>query len=378
MIFLHLLTVQNGGIKRSSLEVLSRGRELVDSIGQSNGENSDQNSPQNSQQNSGQSAGNQGELHAVVCSPEVASWDEAKWAAELGAYGVDTVWSATDVAFKEHNNQALLSAMQSAHAQATDQGAKPSVVAMASTEGVKDILGALSMRLGASVVADVSEFGVVAEGDGVLLTATRPVMASKANTHVQAQAQHVMVSVRSGSYGILENGENQNGENQNAKPLNHQPVRIVPLKIERADSKLQTQIREIITAAADTIDLNEAEAIVAAGRGVKDEAAKALIAELAGVLNAGIGASRALTEAGIYDPSVQIGQTGKVVSPQLYIAVGISGAIQHVAGITNSKVIVAVNKDADAPIFEVADYGIVGDLYEVLPALIAEIKRVKG
>ena len=362
MIFLHLLTVQNGGIKRSSLEVLSRGRELVDSISQSNE----------------QSAGNQAELHAVVCSPEVASWDEAKWAAELGAYGVDTVWSATDEAFKEHNSQALLSAMQSAHAQATDQGAKPSVVAMASTEGVKDILGALSMRLGASVVADVSEFGVVAEGDGVLLTATRPVMASKANTHVRAQAQHVMVSVRSGSYGILENGVLENGENQNAKPLNHQPVRIVPLKIERADSKLQTQIREIITAAADTIDLNEAEAIVAAGRGVKDEAAKALIAELAGVLNAGIGASRALTEAGIYDPSVQIGQTGKVVSPQLYIAVGISGAIQHVAGITNSKVIVAVNKDADAPIFEVADYGIVGDLYEVLPALIAEIKRVKG
>ena len=376
MIFLHLLTVQNGGIKRSSLEVLSRGRELVDSISQNSGENSEQ------------SAGNQAELHAVVCSPEVAGWDEAKWAAELGAYGVDTVWSATDVAFKEHNNQALLSAVQSAHAQATDQGAKPSVVAMASTEGVKDILGALSMRLGASVVADVSEFGVVTEGDGVQLTATRPVMASKANTHVRAQAQHVMVSVRSGSYGILENGvlengknqngENENGENKNAKPLNHQPVIIEPLKIELADSKLQTQIREIITAAADTIDLNEAEAIVAAGRGVKDEAAKALIAELAGVLNAGIGASRALTEAGMYDPSVQIGQTGKVVSPQLYIAVGISGAIQHVAGITNSKVIVAVNKDADAPIFEVADYGIVGDLYEVLPALIAEIKRVKG
>ena len=357
MIFLHLLTVQNGGIKRSSLEVLSRGRALADALNTS---------------------GHAAELHAVVCSPEVASWDEAKWAAELGAYGVDTVWSATDEAFKEHNNQALLSAMQSAHAQATDQGAKPSVVAMASTEGVKDILGALSMRLGASVVADVSEFGVVAEGNGVLLTATRPVMASKANTHVQAQAQHVMVSVRSGSYGILENGVLENGENQNAKPLNHQPVRIVPLKIERADSKLQTQIREIITAAADTIDLNEAEAIVAAGRGVKDEAAKALIAELAGVLNAGIGASRALTEAGMYDPSVQIGQTGKVVSPQLYIAVGISGAIQHVAGITNSKVIVAVNKDVDAPIFEVADYGIVGDLYEVLPALIAEIKRVKG
>jgi electron transfer flavoprotein alpha subunit len=309
----------------------------------------------------------------VVCSPEVADWTAEKWTQELGAYGVDTVWSATDESFKEHNNQALLAAVQTAHSQATDLGAKPSVVAMASTEGVKDILGALSMRLGASVVADVSEFGVVAEGDGLQLTATRPVMASKAQTQVQATAKHVMVSVRSGSYGILEAA----GGHEGGTPT-HQPVKIEHLKIEQTDSKLQTQIREIITAAADTIDLNEAEAIVAAGRGVKDETAKALIAELAGVLNAGIGASRALTEAGVYDPSVQIGQTGKVVAPQLYISVGISGAIQHVAGITNSKVIVAVNKDADAPIFEVADYGIVGDLYEVLPALIAEIKRLKG
>ena len=352
MIFLHLLMVQSGGIKRSSLEVLSRGRELADALNTN---------------------GHAAELHTVVCSPEVADWTAEKWSAELGAYGVDTVWSATDESFKEHNNQALLAAVQTAHSQATDLGTKPSVVAMASTEGVKDILGALSMRLGASVVADVSEFGVVAEGDGLQLTATRPVMASKAQTQVQTTAKHVMVSVRSGSYGILEAAGGHEGGTHT-----HQPVKIEHLKIEQTDSKLQTQIREIITAAADTIDLNEAEAIVAAGRGVKDETAKALIAELAGVLNAGIGASRALTEAGVYDPSVQIGQTGKVVAPQLYIAVGISGAIQHVAGITNSKVIVAVNKDADAPIFEVADYGIVGDLYEVLPALIAEIKRLKG
>ena len=352
MIFLHLLTVQSGGIKRSSLEVLSRGRELADALNTS---------------------GHAAELHAVVCSPEVADWTAEKWSADLGAYGVDTVWSATDESFKEHNNQALLAAVQTAHSQATDLGAKPSVVAMASTEGVKDILGALSMRLGASVVADVSEFGVAAEGDGLQLTATRPVMASKAQTQVQTTAKHVMVSVRSGSYLILEAAGGHEGGSHT-----HQPVKIEHLKIEQTDTKLQTQIREIITAAADTIDLNEAEAIVAAGRGVKDETAKALIAELAGVLNAGIGASRALTEAGVYDPSVQIGQTGKVVAPQLYIAVGISGAIQHVAGITNSKVIVAVNKDADAPIFEVADYGIVGDLYEVLPALIAEIKRLKG
>ena len=185
MIFLHLLTVQNGGIKRSSLEVLSRGRELVASMGENGG-------------------GNGAELHAVVCSPEVADWDTAKWSAEIGAYGVDTVWMATDESFKEHNNQALLSAVQAAHTQATGNGTKASVVAMASTEGVKDIIGALSVRLGASVIADVSEFEVSAEGDGVQLSATRPVMASKAQTKVQASAQHVMVSVRSGSYGILD------------------------------------------------------------------------------------------------------------------------------------------------------------------------------
>ncbi len=353
MIFLHLLTVQNGGIKRSSLEVLSRGRELVESICKCSGDSA--------------------ELHAVVCSPEVAGWDAAKWSAEIGAYSVDTVWSATDEAFKEHNNQALLSAVQSAHTQATDNGTKHSVIAMASTEGVKDILGALSMRLGASVIADVSEFEISAENDGIQLNATRPVMASKAQTKVQATANHVMVSVRSGSYGIIDQAALGSSGDYDANTISHQNV-----SIEHTDSKLHTQIRKIITAAADTIDLNEAEAIVAAGRGVKDETAKTLIDELADVLNAGIGASRALTEAGVYDPSMQIGQTGKVVSPQLYIAVGISGAIQHVAGITNSKVIVAVNKDADAPIFEVADYGIVGDLYEVLPALIAEIKRRKG
>ena len=125
------------------------------------------------------------------------------------------------------------------------------------------------------------------------------------------------------------------------------------------------------------VDLNEAETIVAAGRGSR-RGGQGLSRRVSGVLNAGIGDFRALTEAGVYDPSVQIGQTGKVVSPHLYIAVGISGAIQHVAGIINSKVIVAVNKDADAPIFEVADYGIVGDLYESITGLIAEIKQRKG
>jgi electron transfer flavoprotein alpha subunit len=141
---------------------------------------------------------------------------------------------------------------------------------------------------------------------------------------------------------------------------------------------LRQTLREVVKAATGHVDLSEAEVIVAAGRGVKDEEGRRLVGELAGLLNAGVGASRALTESGAYDPSLQIGQTGKVVSPQLYIAVGISGAIQHVAGMSNSNVIVAINKDPDAPIFEVADYGIVGDLYQVLPAFIDAVRQLKA
>jgi electron transfer flavoprotein alpha subunit len=194
-------------------------------------------------------------------------------------------------------------------------------------------------------------------------------MAAKILANVSAtlpakgEAKPVLVSVRSGSYDVVERA----GQGE-----------VHSMDFSFQQSSLRQTLREIVKATGGTVDLAEAEVIVAAGRGVKDEEGKRLISELASLFNAGIGASRALTESGVYDPSVQIGQTGKVVSPQLYFAVGISGAIQHVAGMSNSKVIVAINKDPDAPIFEVADYGLVGDLYQILPALIEEIKAIKG
>ena len=188
-------------------------------------------------------------------------------------------------------------------------------------------------------------------------------MAAKIISSVESTSYPTILTVRSGSYDLVEKSADSE-------------IKEIPFSFDESDLKIT--FKEIIGATGEKIDLSEAETVVAAGRGAKDEEGQKLVEELASLLNGAIGASRALTEAGIYDPSLQIGQTGKVVSPQLYIAVGISGAIQHVAGMANSKVIVAINKDPDAPIFDIADYGIVGDLYKVLPPFIEELKKIKS
>lgn len=317
------ISANDGKIKRSSLEVLSRCNELA--------------------QNNGLKSA------ALVISNNPESVTD-----QIKKYGADSIYTIKDPVFKNHLNAPLLKALSLA----VDE-IKPKVLAFASTESSKDILGAIAASKNAAALADMSEFELTDSG----VKGKRPVMASKIISSVKAEGEPVMITVRSGSYDVVENEKD---------------ATVQALEFGFDESDLRSTLKEIISASGDKIDLSEAETVVAAGRGVKDEEGRELISELADVLNAGIGASRALTEAGVYDPSLQIGQTGKVVSPQLYIGIGISGAIQHVAGITNSKVIVAINKDPDAPIFDIADYGLVGDLYKVLPPFIEELKKVKN
>ncbi|NBC66880.1 MAG: electron transfer flavoprotein subunit alpha/FixB family protein [Bacteroidetes bacterium] len=316
------ISVKDGKIKRSSLEVLSRCKELAEESG--------------------------GDTAALLVDSNATDYVD-----ELKAYGPDAIYTVEDPIFKNHLNTPLIRALSLAI-----EKVNPSVVAFASTEGAKDILGALAANQQAPSLADMSEFSLTEQG----VKGKRPVMAAKIIASVEAEGRPVILTVRAGSYDVVEHPSDPSVES---------------IDFSFSEDQLQITLKEIISASGDKIDLSEAEAVVAAGRGVKDEEGRKLISELASLLNAGIGASRALTEAGDYDPSLQIGQTGKVVAPQLYVAVGISGAIQHVAGMANSKVIVAINKDPDAPIFDIADYGIVGDLYKVLPPFIEEIKKLK-
>ena len=150
------------------------------------------------------------------------------------------------------------------------------------------------------------------------------------------------------------------------------------IKLTIPETDLRAVIKELLSDASGEIDLADADIVISVGRGAKDQAGVDLVKALASDLQAGFGSSRAMVDGGFMAHNKQVGQTGKIVAPTLYMAIGISGAIQHLAGMTGSKTILAVNKDPEAPIFNVADYGIVGDLFEVVPILQEEIKKIRG
>ncbi|WP_209123568.1 electron transfer flavoprotein subunit alpha/FixB family protein [Alkalihalobacillus sp. BA299] len=234
---------------------------------------------------------------------------------------------------------------------------QPEGVVMGHTAVGKDVSPRIATKLNAGLVSDV----VNIEVEGGEAVFTRPIYSGKAFEKKQVEEGTVLVTIRPNNIAPLERDESRSGD-------------VGSVTVEIKD--LRTVIKEVVRKATGGVDLSEAKIIVAGGRGVKSADGFKPLEELAEVLGAAVGASRGACDAEYCDYSLQIGQTGKVVTPDLYFAFGISGAIQHLAGMSNSKVIVAVNKDPEAPIFEVADYGIVGDLFEVVPILLAEFKSI--
>ncbi|KIL75528.1 electron transfer flavoprotein subunit alpha/FixB family protein [Pseudobacillus badius] len=234
----------------------------------------------------------------------------------------------------------------------------PEAIIFGHTALGKDLSPKIASRLQAGLISDATAI----EEDGGDIVFTRPIYSGKAFEKKKVSAGLVLASVRPNNIAPLEKDESRSGD-------------VYPVNTDIKD--IRTIIQEVVRKTAEGVDLSEAKVIVAGGRGVKSEEGFKPLQELADVLGGAVGASRGACDADYCDYSLQIGQTGKVVTPDLYIACGISGAIQHLAGMSNSKVIVAINKDPEASIFSVADYGIVGDLFEVVPMLTEEFKKLK-
>ncbi|MER1989550.1 MAG: electron transfer flavoprotein subunit alpha/FixB family protein [Solibacillus isronensis] len=233
---------------------------------------------------------------------------------------------------------------------------QPTGIVFGHTSIGKDVAPRIAGRLNAALLSDV----VSIEGQKQDAVFTRPIYAGKAFEKTQGKTETVLVTVRPNNIEVLQNDSSRQGD-------------ITVKEVELVD--LKTVVKEVVRKVSSGVDLSEAKVIVSGGRGIKSADTFEMLRELAELLGGTVGASRGACDAGYCDYALQIGQTGKVVTPDLYIACGISGAIQHVAGMSNSKIIVAINKDPEANIFSIADYGIVGDLFEVIPLLIEELKQ---
>ncbi|MBM4169220.1 MAG: electron transfer flavoprotein subunit alpha/FixB family protein [Ignavibacteria bacterium] len=223
----------------------------------------------------------------------------------------------------------------------------------------KDLAPRVAVRLEAGLASDCTALTV----DGGEVIASRPVYAGKAITDVKVTSAVKVFSLRPNVFSAGSSNGTKAPVETSTVPLSDADFASRVVNVSKSEGRL---------------DVTEADIVVSGGRGLKGPENFKMIEELASALGAAVGASRAVVDAGWRPHDEQVGQTGKTVSPTLYIAVAISGAIQHLAGISSSKYIVAVNKDKDAPIFQVADYGIVGDAFEIVPALTQEVKRVTG
>ena len=238
------------------------------------------------------------------------------------------------------------------------QADAPDLVLLGATQNGRDLGARLAARLGRAYAADVTE--IAAQGGS--LEITRPMYAGKVRARMRVPLPAV-VSIRPGAMRLREGAP---------------APQVTKIEADAAAEKLTFTKFAAVASGGKRVSLAEARVVVSGGRGLKGPEHWNLVEELADALGGAVGASRAVTDAGWRPNEEQVGQTGKTVTPDLYVALGISGAIQHLAGMTSSKVIVAVNKDPDADIFKVADYGVVADVFEFVPAFTEAVKKVRA
>ena len=314
---------RDGKIRKASFEALTLGREIAAKTG--------------------------GALGAVVAGSGIAGL-----APELAAYGAAKVFVADKPELALYSCEGYTAALDAAV-----NAFAPAVVLVPATSMGKDVAPRLAARRKVGLLSDVMSLEV----EGGRLVATRLVYSGKARATVTADpAAALQIATPRPNVFPASKGAAGAGE-------------VVALDVA---PKIRAKVVKVETAEAGEIDVAEADKIVSGGRGIKGPENWPMLKALCHEMGAALGASRAAVDAGWIDHSHQVGQTGKVVSPTLYVACGISGAIQHMAGMGSSKVIVAINKDADAPIFKVATYGIVGDMFQIVPALTEAVKRAKA
>jgi electron transfer flavoprotein alpha subunit len=317
------IEARQGAIKKSSLEALSAGRRLADEIGQ--------------------------EVTALVIGADPSS-------PELATYGADRVLAARHDLLASYSPEGYAAAL----AQAARKSAASVVLGSATAMG-RDFLPRAAAALRAGLAQDCVEAKIV---DGKL-ECVRPIYAGKAFARVRPETTPAMATLRPNVFGLVASAAPKAAVVEEFAPA------ISP-------DKVRARVTGVVAAGGQKIELTEANIIVSGGRGLKGPENFPIVQALADAFGGALGASRAAVDAGWIDHSHQVGQTGKTVSPTLYVACGISGAIQHLAGMSSSKCIVAINKDPEAPIFKVANYGIVGDLFTVVPALTEEIRKLKS
>ncbi len=311
---------RDGALRKSSLETVTAARQLADALG--------------------------GSVDALVIAAGPISGTDA-----LARVGADQVLTATHADFGLYQPDGYAATVAAA-------GKGHAAILFAASATGRDLAPRVAARLGVGLATDVTAIGT----DGGKVVVTRPVYAGKALQRLRLDATPALLSLR-----------------PNSLPVTDAPKAGTAVVMEVPVFTARVTVTGVKAPAEAALDVAEANIVVSGGRGLKEPVHFKLLEDLAQAFGgAAVGASRAVVDAGWRDHAAQVGQTGKTVSPGLYVAIGISGAIQHLAGMRTAKTIVAINRDKDAPIFKVADYGIVGDLFEVVPRLTAEITKLRA